>query len=61
VGGGEAGGGRRRPGVGHCASGRAPEGRAEGQGRREEEGGKNEAEDHFANPKKNRDFTVKSL
>jgi hypothetical protein len=32
--------------------------RAETQGGRR---GKNEAEDHFANPKKNRDFTVKTL
>jgi hypothetical protein len=32
--------------------------RAEAQGGRR---GKNEAEDHFANPKKNRDFTVKIL
>jgi hypothetical protein len=36
-------------------------GRAEEQRHREEEGGKNEAEDYFAKPKKHRDFTEKSL
>jgi hypothetical protein len=64
VGEGGVGGGRRRPGAVHCAGGRGarrPEAQSRGAGAQGGRRGKNGAEDHFAKPKKYRDFTVKSL